>query len=98
MMTPICEPIDLIVANTMHRSVARVEAFRQSLESALRMSGEKRSLDAVITDQTARALLCDVAQLADMRHVYAALKAVGAPCSADDIEEGRTAIKERART
>lgn len=87
------KPIDLIVANTMHHCMSRWDALGEFIRSLGFSSGE---IDQQMHKEIARKLLMDIATNASITKVYAALKAVGAPCSSDDIKEGLQAVKERA--
>lgn len=93
----IAKPVDLIVANTMHRCVQRTEAAAPMVKMLIGAEGGSRSFEDALLENFARAILVDIASEADIAKVYAALKAVGAPCSRDDISEGRRAVLERAR-
>lgn len=85
------KPIDLIVANSMHDIANATEMLTKVLGQ---VSGPF-NFEQEINETIARRLLCDIAHNANMRHVFDALKSVGAPCSHDDIAEGRRAIRER---
>ena len=52
----------------------------------------------LIHTTAARRLLTEIAKQADISKVYAALKAVGAPDTAEMIEEGIKAVQDRQRT
>lgn len=85
------KPVDLIVANTMHEAAERIE----SLSDFIRALGFKKSeIDAQMNKEIARNLLMDIATQGNIKVVYAALKAIGAPSSADDIAVGLQAVRE----
>lgn len=90
----VSKPIDLIVANTMHDVLAKskmVEDLTSALTGkviAVAMENEQRR------EIVARHLLCQIAHGASIKNVFAALKAVNAPCSHDDITESWTAVTE----
>ena len=86
------KPIDLIVANAMHEYVSKLLLARD-LAKALGAKGTFFT-DEATHDVMARSLLCNISHDAHIGKVYAALQAVGAPCSADDMREGVKAAAE----
>lgn len=88
-------PIDLIVANVMHGAVEAAGSADYMVE-LLTKAGLPAQKHPDIHAEVARKLLCEIAHDASIGKIYAALKAVGAPCSADDIKEGMRAVEERA--
>jgi hypothetical protein len=86
------KPIDLIVSNALYHIIARWDA----LDAFIRGLGFSRAeVDAQMHKEIARKLLMDIATNASIAKVHAALKAVGAPCSSDDIKEGIQAVRDR---
>ena len=101
MSKTISKPIDLIVANAMHDAVASLHAADPLIE-ALMAEAKRRNIElppapkpSLNADNMARDLLCKIAHDADISKVFAALKAVGAPDTADMIREGVQAVKDR---
>ena len=90
-------PIDLIVANMMHEAVDASESVddlvKELKKAGFRVDGKPTVPD--LAEKVAREMLCRVAHDATMEQVFKALAAVGAPCCADDINEGMRAVKER---
>ncbi len=89
-------PVDLIVANVMHEAVAQeklIDRFLEETKKAL-PTADVATLSMAIEMATARQLLTRIAETAQMKHVYAALAAVGAPSSADLIKDGIQAVKD----
>lgn len=87
------KPIDLIVANTMHDTMRKVTDAHTVMCAA---TGKDRSIevDRIGREAIARHLLCQIAHDASMSNVFAALKAIGAPHSDDDISESVKAVLE----
>ncbi len=88
------KPIDLIVANSMHRCASEMEVIK-SLVGAFKIS--EPEIRPAIAENVARLILQSLARDGRSVDVYAALRAVGAPCSVEDIHEGITAVLERAK-
>lgn len=98
------KPIDLIVANVMHETVDTLKAGLSLGAKFVAVLGVDKPPDRtaeIMADPEnqeviVRYLLCQIAHQAALPRVLDALKAVGAPCSLDDIREGFTAAKENA--
>lgn len=91
------KPIDLIVANHMHDVVSGA-IQKIALLQSLGVDDKRITLENAVkqgADYIARDLLCSIAMSADIRKIYAALKAVGAPDSAAMIREGIQAVRDR---
>lgn len=93
----ITKPVDLIVANTMHDIVGLLPMLK-TLDDVLKQCGAKTGTPVdIIHTAAARRLLTEIAKQADISKVYAALKAVGAPDTAEMIGEGIKAVQDRQR-
>ena len=86
------KPLDLIVANTMHRCVNDLVTMAPALERL-----EKAGAKVDIPQSVARLLLREISQEASLELVMACLKMAGAPCSLEDISEGLQAVKDRQK-
>lgn len=80
-------PVDLIVANTMHRVWLEMERARRR--------GDSGSPPAEIQAMTARLLLQSIAVNGDIATVLYCLGEAGAPGSLDMIGEGLQAVADR---
>lgn len=93
-------PIDLIVATVMHEAVAQVQLYERIAAKARDIipGCDMSVLQVGVDDAIARQLLLRIAKEAQIKHVYAALKAVGAPSSAELIQDGLQAVTDRLQT
>jgi hypothetical protein len=91
----ITKPVDLIVATTMHEALRAVKEF-EAIKGIIAKFGTFKQDDVPdMNAEIARKLLCSISHDAHISKIYEALKAVGAPCSADDIKESIKAVRER---
>lgn len=90
----IYKSIDLITANVMHRAASNIESVISfaNLNPMIRKLTETEILQI----ELARGLLITIAAEADPKHVFAALKAIGAPSTPADMMEGLQAVKDAA--
>lgn len=84
-------PVDLVVATEMSRIA------EQLAELPPMLTGPAQTNDPKFREATARELLCRVSHEAALRHVLAALAAVGAPASLDAISQRLQAARDVQR-
>lgn len=86
------KPVDMIVSNFMFDSADQI----RQLSSIIKLLGADANCDAA-NEALLRDLLRVISANADLRVICDALKAIGAPCSIEDMREGRRAAVERCR-
>jgi hypothetical protein len=91
------KPIDLVVANLMHEISREIVIAMAFVKDVTKRELQIDTMDKQLANQIARKLLCEISHEANISHVYAALKAVGAPHSVADIKEGLQAVKETSQ-
>jgi hypothetical protein len=96
------KPVDLIVANIMHEANSLNITDKVLLDTLEQVAGRRppasvaKTARAVLLEQIARKLLCEIAHGAPMVGVFKALAAVKAPSSIADIEDGMQAVQDRS--
>lgn len=93
-MKKIYKSIDLITANVMHRAASNIDTVLSF--AGLNPLMKKLTDTEILQIELARGLLITIASEADPKHVYAALKACGAPSTPADMMEGLQAVKDAA--
>ncbi len=95
------KPVDLVVANVMHEGSAFNVHDDEVVRAAIEIAGRKadttniKNVKRALAEMVARKLLCEISHQCSTKTVMAALKAVKAPSSIDDILEGLQAVEDR---
>lgn len=103
-MKHITKPIDLIVAETMHRYASNMQTARMFLKEMREAKPDLhqgrtfdeavRHIGIDVREELARTLLCKIAHDARVGDVLKALQSVGAPATLDFIADGLKAVEE----
>lgn len=88
------KPVELVLANTLHEDLSKIETLPEPIRSAAARGGPSRGS---LVEGIARSALCRIAHDVPIAVVLRALAAAGAPGTLAEVEARIAAVEDQRR-